>query len=326
MRKVNCDLANKIADRVHKKYGVITYSGTLAIESALLSLSLKAGSHVLVAFNVCYSIVNTIKKIGLCPVIVTPKDELLLTDEDIDMVLNKENIDCILLVHQYGLLNAIDKAKYKRKNIKIIEDIAQAWDIENREYKVGENSDIVVTSFGKTKPLSYGIGGGLFFNDPSILHLFDFCDNSSREEEHIIYSYVYPLVEKICYDNLINIANRIVTEQRNAARLYSNILKKQNMKIVEYLDYDYHQSNVWHRYPIWFYDLTKYKKFIELLDGYAVEYQLSHEIPLEDLKMCSDCFKIKNSYQDKYFILLRTRNIDIEKQQKCLEEILLKMK
>ena len=53
-------LGEKFAHQFNKKYGVITYSGTLAIEVALSNIGLKKGDKVLVLSEVCYSIVNTI--------------------------------------------------------------------------------------------------------------------------------------------------------------------------------------------------------------------------------------------------------------------------
>ena len=104
----------------------------------------------------CYSIINTVLKLGLVPVIKTPNNGLFFTNDDIDVVIDKEIIDCILLVHQFGILNNISKRKYKKLNIKIIEDVAQAWDLKdnNGMNNIGIDSDIVVTSFGSTKPIS----------------------------------------------------------------------------------------------------------------------------------------------------------------------------
>ena len=121
----NSLLGSKLAKYFNKKYGIITYSGTLAIEVALKSLKLKRKSKVLISSNVCYSIINTVLKLGLVPVIKTPNNGLFFTNDDIDVVIDKEIIDCILLVHQFGILNNISKRKYKKLNIKIIEDVAQ---------------------------------------------------------------------------------------------------------------------------------------------------------------------------------------------------------
>ena len=91
-------LGNKIAKIFNKKNGVITYSGTLALEISLINLKLKKNSIVLVSSLVCYSIINTIKKLNLIPLIVVPKNYFSLTDEDIDNALKKYEVKCILLV------------------------------------------------------------------------------------------------------------------------------------------------------------------------------------------------------------------------------------
>lgn len=311
-------LGEKFAQDFNKKYGVITYSGILAIEVALSSLELKKGDKILVLSEVCYSIVNTILKLNLIPVIVNSKNGLYLTDEDVDNVLSKQSINCILLVHQYGILNKINLEKYKNKGIKIIEDVAQAWDIGSDDYKIGEHSDIIVTSFGKTKPLSYGIGGGIFFNDKSIFKTMDYCDNESRENKNILLSYAYPLCEKINYDDLKLIADNIVFEQRMNSERYKNFFSKYSeIKYIESND-----NNVWHRFPIWIEDEQIYNSIINKLSYTELEYQLPHEIELSELKRNKNCIQYSCFLQSKRIILLRTKNINIDKQIKILERII----
>lgn len=311
-------LGEKFAHQFNKKYGIITYSGTLAIEVALSNLGLTKGDKVLVLSEVCYSIVNTILKLNLVPVIVHSKNGLYLTDEDVDNVLSKQSINCILLVHQYGILNKINLKKYKNDGIKIIEDVAQAWDIGSSDYKIGEHSDVVVTSFGKTKPLSYGIGGGLFFNDKSIFETMDYSDNESRENKNILLSYAYPLCEKINYDDLKRIADNIVFEQRMNSERYKNFFTKYSeIKYIESND-----NNVWHRFPIWIDDEQMYNSIIHKLSGTELEYQLPHEIELSELKRNKNCIQYNYCLQSKRIILLRTRNINIDKQIKILERIM----
>lgn len=314
----NILLGKKIAHNFNKKYGVITYSGTLAIEAALSSLRLKNGDKVLVLSEVCYSIVNTILKLNLIPVIVISQNGLYLTDDDIDKVFNKHKIDCILLVHQYGILNNVNLKKYKANGVKIIEDVAQAWSIGNTKYKIGEYSDIVVTSFGKTKALSYGIGGGLFFNQKTIFDNFDYYDNESREKKEILLSYTYPLCECIEYDKLKLTADNIVREQRNNAKKYYDLFKNNN--IIKCIKYD--DMHVWHRYPIWVDDDILYSKIVFELEETNLKYQLLHETSLINLRRNKNCIKYNNQKNSRYVILLRTRDVDINEQVKILKKII----
>jgi len=256
------------------------------------------------------------------PIIVKPQNGLFLTDDDIDGAIKEYKINCIVLVHQFGILNNIDLKKYKLNEIKIIEDVAQAWGISNNIYRVGMNSDIVVTSFGKTKPLSYGIGGGLFFNKQDITNIVDCCDNISRENNNILLSYLYPLCEKINIEQLIEIANNIVKEQKNAASKYFEILS--NSKDIKSLDIKENNQNIWHRFPIWIEDDKKFRDVLEYLKNTELEYQLPHEIEILELTKFKNCHKITKTTEKKNIILLRTRNIDIEKQTEILK-ILIKI-
>ena len=208
----NKKIGKIIARKFNKKNGIITYSGTLALEVALNNLRLEKNSLVLVSSLVCYSIVNTIEKVGYHAVIVNPKNSLFLQDEDIDVVLKKYDIKCILLVHQYGIINRINKKKYQDLNIRIIEDIAQCYDVKSSYYEIGKNSDFVITSFGKTKPLSFGIGGAVLFDQE--INNVDFYDNDSRNSKELLLSYSYPLCDKINIKELFKIGKENIKEQR----------------------------------------------------------------------------------------------------------------
>ena len=313
MRESNQKLGNDLAQYFDKKYGIITYSGTLAIELALKCLNLKEDANILVSSEVCYSIINTIKKLNYNPIIMVPKDDLILTDQDISEVIEHQKIDAILLVHQYGILHNLDKQKYQSMGIKIIEDMAQAWNITKCQ-----DTDIVVTSFGITKPLSYGIGGGLFFDNLDYYKYFDFCDNESRLQNNLIYSYLYPLCHEINLKKFIKIGNKIVKEQRKNSYKYFLELKNRNIEMIANEDNIY--SNVWHRFPILL-DKDSYNKFINLSKIYKLDYQQKHKVPNYELPSLKNnkIYNLKNN--DKQVILLRTRNIKINKQIENLQKI-----
>lgn len=319
MREDNLKVGNELATYFNKKLGVITYSGTLAIEIAL-QLLLNENDNVLVSSEVCYSIINTILKLKMNPIIIKPKNNFYLTDEDIDLSIKKYNIKCIMLVHQYGLLNNINLPKYRKLGIRIIEDVAQAWDINSENYNIGVLSDIVVTSFGKTKPLSYGIGGGLFFDDYKILDKLDFCDNISRENPNLLLSYLYPLCNEINVENLIFSANSIVQEQRKNAEKYDKVFRDNSN--IDFFRYSKNIYNIWHRFPIWIKDDNIFKKILFILNELKIEYQLPHDLDLIELKKFKDCDFINNSNDKINIILLRTRNINLEEQNKKLKKML----
>ena len=322
MKDENIKLGSTLAKYYNKKFGIITYSGTLAIEIALTNIDLEKNANILVSSNVCYSIINTILKLQMNPIIVDPANDLYLTEEDILKVINNQKIDCIIQVHQYGILNDIGDIKNKYKYIKIIEDVAQAWDIRSSDYFIGKYSDVVVTSFGSTKPLKLGIGGGVFFNNDILIDNIDYCDNESRESKKNLLSYLLPICDKIDVNKLMSIGNKIVREQRSNVDEYLKIFR--NQKIFEYIDIS-NVSNTWHRYPIWVNNKQLYLKIINMISETELQYQLPHEIILKDLSMCYDCKKIDNRKQKKYFILLRTKDINISLQVSILNDVINKM-
>jgi len=316
MKNDNINKALELAQIYDKKYGIITYSGSLAIELLLKSLNLNAEDKILISNNVCYSILNAIKNCNYKPVIICPENDLFLTSDDVKKALELYDIKVIILVHQYGIVNDIKGIRRIFPNGIIIEDIAQAWDIKIDGLNAGNNSDYLVTSFGKTKPLSYGIGGAIFSNRNEFLSNIDFCDSESRNLPNKISSYAYPLCNQIDMNILIQKANKIVKHQRNCASIISKMLKN-NKKINYFADRNKNNS-VWHRFPIWTDDKEIYIKLIDKLNKNNIEYQLPHTIELKELFSAKNSLVLDNRKQKKYFILLRTRDVSINKLKSSL--------
>lgn len=304
LRNDNLKLGKYLAQKFDKSIGVITYSGTLALELALIDCNFSKNTGVIVSSEVCSSIINTIIKLDLIPLIIYPQKDMILTNEEVDRVLHQYQVGCILLVHQFGLVNDISRIKNDYPHIKIIEDIAQSWDISQRDFKVGEYSDYIITSFGKTKPLSYGIGGAIMTNNESILDKIDFCDSISRESKNVLYSYAYPLCDKINIKKLINNADKIVNNQRKVAKYYMDLFK--DNKNIYFIQNNH--LNTWHRFPIWIKDDQYFNCFLKLLDTCEIKYQLPHKIEIGSLPMVKTKAIIVNNCKTKSnIILLRTR-------------------
>lgn len=305
----NLICGNKLSQHFNKENGVIVYSGTLAIESALQCAEIKKDDKVLVSSASCYSIFEAISKVGAIPVIIIPKNKLTLTIDEIKNVLNKEeNIKCIIVVHQYGLVQNVREIKKICKNdVVIIEDVAQAWNIVDSGYNAGIYSDYVITSFGKTKPLSFGIGGAIFSNN-SLKEHFDFYDNESRRSDKTLISYTYPECKKINVDKLIKIGDKNIKKQRHIAELLTLGLVD-NEKVEVLIDTIYN-SSTWHRFPIIIKN-KKYAKKVQIaLEKSKTKYQLPHEDELYELDMVnnSNAIIIGDSVKENNIILIRTRN------------------
>ena len=320
----NISKANMLANNFNKENGVIVYSGTLALESALICSGIKKYDKVLVSSAVCYSIFEVITKVGAIPVIVIPKNKLTLSITEIKNAIKKEKgIKCIIAVHQYGIVqNMKEIKKLTQDDIVIIEDVAQAWNLLDNGYNAGLYSDYVITSFGKTKPLSFGIGGAIFSNN-SLKEHFDFSDNESRKSFKTLISYVYPECRKINIDNLMKLGNRIVKKQRGIAELLTRELI--NNDKLEIITDSNCSTSVWHRFPV----IIKNKKYAfkvqTALERSKTKYQLPHEDELYEIDMVnnSSATVIGKRKKEYDIILIRTRNNSarhIRKFLKLLEE------
>lgn len=303
---------SKLAELYQKKYELITYSGTLAFEIALRNLGLKPGEKIAVPSNACYSLLHVILKLNLMPVLIIPKNNLVLTVDDIKPVLLDNQIKIILLVHQYGITCNVNQIKNMlRPDIKIIEDTAQ---IVN--YSLGKNSDYIISSFGITKPLSYGIGG-IVLSDNDINQTIDFANNESRNKNSCLMAYAYPNTKPIDIQKLIRKAGKYHQEQNKVANLIEGFLIKQDT-----INYIQDNDATWHRYPIWIDDESIFKKILNILDKHNIGYQLEQLPLLEDLEIFSNCTKYGVRNKSNY-IYLRTRNVNRSNIKKAFNRIIM---
>ncbi len=288
---------------IPKKNVVVVYSGTLAIESALINLGIKKKDKVLVASSVCYSIIEAILRVGAIPVIVEPSNYFTLDYNDIKDVVKKEKPSCMILVHQFGIGQKIKEIKNSFPNIKIIEDIAQAWNIyidgESYEY-----SDVIITSFGKTKPLCLGYGGAIFSNN-NLSETFDYYNNDSRNRKKNMIPYYLEQQTRINYKKLIRKGNKIVKKQRKIASSLKFLSSYSFIKTIDESTNKY----VWHRYPV-IINSNYYENFIKILEKCNVQYQLPHETEIYEIPLLAGkdyrLYKTTTQSNNK-IILIRTR-------------------
>lgn len=307
--------------KFNRKHGVITHSGTLALEIALKNLNLKKNAKVLMVSNVCYCIPNTVKKLGLKPVFIEPENEFFLETYELVEFLERNDIDCFLLVHMYGIYNNIDLNIFNY-NIPIIEDLSQMWFLgkKNYLYTTAKESDILITSFGKSKPLSCGYGGALLFNSEKYFNNIDFCDNYSRGCNNILLSYANFNFNKFKIKKLMIKANSYYLIQNINSKLYMLVFKK--IKFNNYFSY-YNKNNTWHRFPIWFDNKKDYEYFIKKANKYKIKFQILHDLKINELDLYkNDEIHLNKKIKKKYCILLRTRMTFIFTQILFLKKVL----
>lgn len=307
-----------IANSVGLSNGVIVNSGTIAILSALKILDIKPGDYVLINGYSCYSLFEAIETIGAIPLIYVPENFYSISNNEIKKVLDNYDVKCYIANHQYGIVQDIKKVRENYPNLKIIEDIAQGWNIVNRNEKIGEYSDLVVSSFGKTKPLSYGQAGIVMSNN-DLHEYFDFHDRASRSSHKPMLPFALYDCENINEKELVENANNIVDHQREVAKLLYSYFKD-NEKIEIYKE-KRNDKSCYQRFPIIIKDLNYLKELEELLKENNILYQWQNELEVWELDMVknSNAEIIRNVDKPKY-VLVRTRQNDIEDVKRLVKK------
>ncbi len=299
--------AKKFAEYFQKKNGIFTYSGEMALEISLNAINVN-NKKVIMPNNVCHSILLSVLRSGGIPIIVNPYNGFVLSKKDLEKILKKyDDIASIILVHQFGIKINVKEVKeiIKNRDIKIIEDIAQSWGIED----IGDQSDYVVTSFGKSKQLSFGIGGGIFSNDNQINKIIDSNFRNSRQSEKIVLPYILPKNIKLKFNKLKLIGNKNVKKQIFIAKKIRNII------LDKYKEFEcfYIAEGVWNRYPIWTKSKSEYLKMIDTLNKLNIKFELPYKNSLEKIPFLKNHrYFFENYNKNKnYIILLKTRKNSI---------------
>lgn len=310
---------NLIEKKFNKKYSIFTYSGALAIETVLRCANVGTDDIILIPNNTCYRVLTSILRVGAVPLIVQPKDSLILTKNDIEEALKKYNVKAILAIHQFGLNVNINEIKKICKNGEIIiEDASQGWDV-NSEKKLGSSSDYIICSMGKEKPLEFGIGGIVLTNN-NILDELDYNNIKSRYTNSNLLPYLLPETIKFDLKKLINYADK---RKRNNVEYAEYCIKHLNNKKINYFLPENINDCYWDRFPIWVNNKNDYNKIIEIAESTKIQYEPSHKKLLQDIPVLKDR---KHIYLDlaeekKYLIFLKTRYFEKNKLKSFIERI-----
>ena len=289
---------NSLREYYNKKYSIITYSGTLAIESVLRTLNLNKNDKVLISSLTCYSVLEAVINSGLTPFIATPSNRFLFTKEELLNIFKKYNIKVYIAVHQYGYYQEFPVCS----DVIIIEDCSQCFNIMKDNKNIEYLGDYIIQSFGKTKPLSYGIGG-IICSNVDISKYFDMKNREDRNKEHPLIEYLYPL--KIVENSLMNKGFKKVDRARNIANKLHEVLSK-------YKEFDIVSNNDY--YPSYHRFVVKIKKndkdkVSKMLDEAQINYQYEFRIGLHQIPIAiKNNIKYISSESDTILLLIKTDN------------------
>ena len=281
------------------KYCVSLGNGTDALEIAVKSLDLKKGSEIIVPVNTWIStaeaVVNNGYKLVFCDINL---NDYTICIEDLKKKIN-QNTSAIIAVHLYG--NPADmisiKSIIKNKNIKIIEDCAQAHGSTIKNKHVGTFGDIGTFSFFPGKNLgAFGDGGAIISNSKKILNYslrarnhgalkkydHNFPGRNSRLDS--IQAGVLNIKLK-SYKNTIKkrniLANLYLEELKNIKQIKIFNLKKENK-------YSFHQFVI---------KTNKRNKLKKYLYKKGIDTMIHYPYMLNELKFFKFNKKLKKAYK-----------------------------
>jgi len=156
-------LANEFADYCGTKYAIPVSNGTTALELALYALGIEPGDEVIVTPRTFIASISCIVMRGATPVFadVDPNSQNITADT-IQQVLT-DRTKAIVAVHLAGWPCDMDPIMdlAREKNLKVIEDCAQAHGAEYKGKKVGSLGHAAAFSFCTDKIISSGGEGGM---------------------------------------------------------------------------------------------------------------------------------------------------------------------
>jgi dTDP-4-amino-4,6-dideoxygalactose transaminase len=186
----------EFADYCGTKHCVALASGTAALHLGLLALGVQEGDDVITSPNTFLATAEAITYCGARPVFV----DIDPATENLDAKLLERAITprtrAILPVHLYGRpadMDAINEIA-ARRNLRVLEDAAQAHGARYRGRRVGSLGHAAAFSFYPTKNLgAYGEGGALTTDDDQIAKFARAArshgQTSRYEHEFIGYNY-----------------------------------------------------------------------------------------------------------------------------------------
>jgi dTDP-4-amino-4,6-dideoxygalactose transaminase len=265
-------------------------NGTDALEIALEVLNIKKGSEIIVPVNTWISTAEIVKRQGYKLVFC----DINLKDYSIDLKDLKKKINkktkVIIPVHLYGFPSNMSKIKeiVKGKNIKIIEDCAQALGAKIKNQHVGTFGDIGTFSFYPGKNLgAFGDGGCLITNNKDYANLSQRLKNHGalKKYDHTILGRNSRLdtIQSAVLNIRLKSYDKIVKKRQLNAKYYLKELK--NMKDLQLPIQSRENTYAYHQFVI---RLNKRDLLQNYLKKNGVETMIHYHYMLSELSIFRD--------------------------------------
>ena len=280
------------------KYCVTVGNGTDALEIAIKALNLKKNSEIIVPVNTWIStaeaVVNNGHKIVFCDINL---GDYSICINDLKKKITKKT-KAIIAVHLYG--NPANMLEIKKiinnKNIKVIEDCAQAHGSKINKRHVGTFGDLGTFSFFPGKNLgAFGDGGAIITNSKRLFEL------SKRLKGHGAiqkYDHKFPgrnsrldTIQSAVLNIKLKNYKKVIKYRKSLASIYTNRLKK--IKEIKIFQLNKINTYSYHQYVI---RTNQRNKLRDYLSKFQIDTMIHYPYMLNELNFFPNQ-KLENSYK-----------------------------
>lgn len=239
------------AEKFGASYAQGVTSGSVALKVALQSLGVKPGDEVITQ---CFTFVATVEAIlecGAIPVITEINETLNMDPEDFKQKITSKT-KAVIPVHMYGASAQMDEIINiaKSRNLKVLEDTAQAVGGKYKGRFLGTIGDAGTFSFDFGKAMTTGEGGMIITNDKEIYQkAAEFADHGHQnnpkfprgEDTRRAPGFNYRMMELQGAIGLVQLAKLdygISEQKKNKARIMKGIKDIKGLKFRRFADAD----------------------------------------------------------------------------------------
>ena len=273
------------------KHCVGVNSGTDALILAMKFLGIGQGDEVITQGNTFIATCLGVSNNGADVVLVDNDSNTYMIDPSKIEAKITSKTKAIVAVHLYGHMADMDAimAIAKKHNLYVIEDAAQAHGATYKGQRAGSIGNIGCFSFYPGKNLgAFGDGGAIVTNNDELVQKIRWWQSwgAKKKYHHEIKGGNSRLdsIQAAVLDVKLQYMDKFNEERREHAKLYSDLLSKQGMKIK--LPCVAEKVNpVWHLYVI---QVDKRDELLQYLQGKHIGAGIHYPIPIHKLAAYSE--------------------------------------
>ncbi len=226
------------AASVRAKYGVAMNSGTAALHSALIAAGIRPKDEVILPSFTFVATAEVVVMVGAKPVFADIDPfTYTISPKAIEKAVTPKT-KAIMPVDLYGMPADLQSIREiaDRRELRIIEDAAQAHGASYFNKPVGSFSDGAIWSFYGSKNITTGEGGMLTTNDKTIAETARIIRSHGEKEKYqslmLGHNYHMPEIEAaIGIEQLKKLPEFVAKRRQNAKRLTQKLAKLKSLEL-----------------------------------------------------------------------------------------------